>query len=64
MAIDVPGKWDLDDLVRSHEALKSGGQSGYGNLEILCQDGRIGVDSLGEIDLEKLVEGYPIPNRF
>jgi hypothetical protein len=27
------------------------------SVEIVCQDGRIGVDSLGEIDLEKLIEG-------
>src|ERR1700694_5557701 len=57
IAIDIPGKFDLDDLARSHQTLKSGGQSGNRNLEILCQTGRIGVDSLREIDLEKLVEG-------
>src|SRR5258708_21466820 len=56
IVINVPGKFDLDDLVRRYQTLKSGGQSGNRNPQILCQASWIGVDSLGEVDLKKLVE--------
>src|SRR5438034_3139810 len=56
IAANVPGKWQRDNLARGHQSLKSSVQSRRRKLEVPGKDGRIGVDSLGEVDLEELLE--------
>src|SRR6266699_362657 len=56
IAANFPGKWYLDSLALGHQSLKSSVQSCCGNLESPGKHRRIGVDSLGEVDLEEPVE--------
>src|SRR6266705_5008863 len=56
IAANFPGKWHRDNLAHGHQSLKSSVQNCRSNLEIPGKHRRIGVDSLGEVDLEEPVE--------
>src|SRR5260221_11920128 len=56
IAANFPAKWHRDNLAHGHQSLKSSVHSCCGNLEIPGKHGRIGVESLGEVDLEELGE--------